>query len=54
MLKINDETYNPGDFLIVDSEVLLSIEIMLDSKVFEITSLIELPYKTYAEMHNIS
>ena len=54
ILKINDETYNSGDFLIVDSEVLLSIEIMSDSKIFEITSLIELPYKTYAEMHNIS
>ena len=54
ILKINDETYNSGDFLIVDSEVLLSIEIMSDAKVFEIISLIKLPYKTYAEMHNIS
>ena len=54
MLKINHETYNTGDFLIVDSEVSLSIEIMSDTKVFEIISLIELPYKTYAEMHNIS
>ena len=54
ILKINDETYNSGDFLIVDSEVLLRIEIMSDAKVFEIISLIKLPYKTYAEMHNIS
>ena len=54
ILKINDETYNSGDFLIVDSEVLLSVEIMSDAKVFEIISLIKLPYKTYAEMHNIS
>ena len=54
MLKVNDETYNTGDFLIVDSEVSLSIEIMSDTKVFEIISPIELPYKTYAEMHNIS
>ena len=54
ILKINDKTYNSGDFLIVDSEVLLSVEIMSDAKVFEIISLIKLPYKTYAEMHNIS
>ena len=53
-LKINDEIYNSGDFLIVESEVSLNIEIMSDTKVFEIISLIELPYKTYAEMHNIS
>ena len=54
ILKINDETYNPGDFLIVDREVSLSIEIISDAKVFEIISLIDLPYKTYAEMHNIN
>ena len=53
-LKINDEIYNSGDFLIVDSEVSLSIEIISDTKVFEIISLIELPYSTYAQMHNIS
>ena len=53
-LKINDEIYNSGDFLIVDSEVSLSIEILSDTKVFEIISLIELPYSTYAQMHNIS
>ena len=45
-LKINDEIYNSGDFLIVDSEVSLSIEIISDTKVFEIISLIELPYST--------
>ena len=54
ILKINDKIYNPGDFLIVDSEVSLIIEIISDTKIFEITSLIDLPYKTYAEMHNIS
>ena len=54
ILKINDETYNPGDFLIVNREVSLSIEIISDAKVFEIISLIDLPYKTYAEMHNIN
>jgi redox-sensitive bicupin YhaK (pirin superfamily) len=53
-LKINDEIYNSGDFLIVDSEVSLGIEIISDTKVFEIISLIELPYSTYAQMHNIS
>jgi len=53
-LKINDEIFNSGDFLIVDSEVSISIEIMSDTKVFEIISPIELPFKTYAEMHNIS
>ena len=53
-LKINDQTFNSGDFLIVESEVSLSIEILSDSKVFEIISPIELPYKTYAQMHNIS
>ena len=53
-IKINDEIYNSGDFLIVDSEVSLSIEIISDTKVFEIISLIELPYSTYAQMHNIS
>ena len=53
-LKINYEIYNSGDFLIVDSEVSLSIEIISDTKVFEIISLIELPYSTYAQMHNIS
>jgi redox-sensitive bicupin YhaK (pirin superfamily) len=53
-LKINDQTFNSGDFLIVESEVSLSIEILSDTKVFEIISPIELPYKTYAEMHNIS
>ena len=53
-LKINDEIYNSGDFLIVDSEVSLNIEIISDTKVFEIISLIELPYSTYAQMHNIS
>ena len=54
ILKINDETYNPGDFLIVDNENNLGIEIISDAKVFEIISLINLPYKTYAEMHNIN
>ena len=54
ILKINDETYNPGDFLIVNREVSLSIEIISDAKVFEIISLIDLPYKTYAEMHKIN
>ena len=53
-LKINDEIYNSGDFLIVDSEVSLSIEIISDTKVFEIISLIEPPYTIYAQMHNIS
>ncbi|MDA0330840.1 MAG: pirin family protein [Bacteroidetes bacterium] len=53
-LKINDETYNPGDFLIVDTEISLSLEIISDTEVFEIISLIDLPYKTYAEMHNIN
>jgi redox-sensitive bicupin YhaK (pirin superfamily) len=53
-LKINDQTFNSGDFLIVESEVSLSIEILSDTKVFEIISPIELPYKTYAQMHNIS
>ena len=53
-LKINDEIFNSGDFLIVDGEVSISIEIMSDTKVFEIISPTELPYKTYAEMHNIS
>ena len=53
-LKINDEIFNSGDFLIVDGEVSISIEIMSDTKVFEIISPIELPFKTYAEMHNIS
>jgi redox-sensitive bicupin YhaK (pirin superfamily) len=54
ILKINDETYNPGDFLIVDNENTLVIEIVKDAKVFEIISLIDLPYKTYAETHNIN
>ena len=54
ILKINDETYNPGDFLIIDNENNLGIEIISDAKVFEIISLIDLPYKTYAEMHNIN
>ena len=54
ILKINDETYNPGDFLIVDNENTLGIEIVKDAKVFEIISLIDLPYKTYAETHNIN
>ena len=53
-LKINDEIFNSGDFLIVDSEVSISIEIISYTKVFEIISPIELPFKTYAEMHNIS
>ena len=53
-LKINDQTFNSGDFLIVESEVSLSVEILSDTKVFEIISPTELPYKTYAEMHNIS
>ena len=52
--KIKDVTYNPGDFLIVDNESSLSFEIISETKIFEIISLIKLPYKSYAEMHNLN
>ena len=54
IMKIKDVTYNPGDFLIVDNEFSLSIEIISETKIFEIISLIKLPYKSYAEMHNLN
>ena len=54
IMKIKDVTYNPGDFLIVDNESSLSFEIISETKIFEIISLIKLPYKSYAEMHNLN
>ncbi len=54
IMKIKDVTYNPGDFLIIDNESSLSIEIISETKIFEIISLIKLPYKSYAEMHNLN
>ena len=53
-MKIKDVIYNPGDFLIVDNESSLSFEIISETKIFEIISLIKLPYKSYAEMHNLN
>ena len=54
IIKLKEETYNAGDFLIVDNEFSISIEIISETKIFEIISLIDLPYKSYAKMHNIN
>ena len=54
IIKLKEETYNAGDFLIVDNELSISIEIISEAKIFEIISLIDLPYKSYSKMHNIN
>ena len=40
--------------LIIDNENNLELVTKNNTKVFEIVSLISLPYKTYAEIHKIS
>ena len=54
IIKLKEQTYNAGDFLIVENELSISIEIISEAKIFEIISLIDLPYKSYSKMHNIN
>ena len=53
-LEINNQQFTQGDFLIIDNENNLELVTKNNTKVFEIVSLISLPYKTYAEIHKIS
>ena len=53
-LEINNQQFNQGDFLIIDNENNLELVTKNNTKVFEIVSLISLPYKTYAEIHKIN
>ena len=53
-IEINNQEFTQGDFLIIDNENNLELVTKNNTKVFEIVSLINLPYKTYAEIHKIN
>ena len=53
-LEINNQQFTQGDFLIIDNEDNLELVTKNNARVFEILSLIRLPYKTYAEIHKIN
>tara|TARA_B100001057_G_scaffold329235_1_gene329609 strand:- start:914 stop:1672 length:759 start_codon:yes stop_codon:yes gene_type:complete len=53
-LEINNQEFTKGDFLIIDNEKNLELVTKNYTKVFEIVSLINLTYKTYAEIHKIN
>ena len=53
-LEINNQQFTQGDFLIIDNEDNLELVTKNNAGVFEILSLIRLPYKTYAEIHKIN
>ena len=53
-LNLKDKVFNKGDFIIVDNEKKIQLSTMNNCKIFEIISPIKLPYKTYAEVHNVN
>jgi hypothetical protein len=53
-LNLKDQVFNKGDFIIVDNEKKIQLSTKNNCKIFEIISPIKLPYKTYAEVHNVN
>ncbi|MDC0928718.1 pirin family protein [Flavobacteriaceae bacterium] len=53
-LNLKDQVFSKGDFIIVDNEKKIQLSTKNNCKIFEIISPIKLPYKTYAEVHNVN
>lgn len=53
-LTINEKVFDVGDFLVIDSEKKIQLSTKNNCKIFEIISPIKLPYRTYAEVHNVN